>query len=386
MKKLVIFVLIFIAFYFSVNNSVVFAGEQASQEETIDKIISGINESDFENLIEIINELLGENLTLKEVIIKFLTGDISININGIFSYFKSKINGFFTLGGKLIIYVLIIGLVFNLANIISSKNADNNAKYVINFIAISISVTIIFKVIESVFLRVETQLNNLTKITEVIFPVMFSVSGLIGDFGVTLIKPFTAFLSVIVSALSFNFFIPLLRMEASLSVLSNLSDTVKLDGLKKSVSSFFKWSLLLISGLYSLMLGGQSLVNAQYNGVSVKILKYITGSVIPIVGGFLSGGMEVLISSAVLIKNSIGLIALIYILLTVILTAVEILIFSLLIKFMASLFEPVVDAKYYKLIIGVTDGFNSLVALLFVCGFIFILTVLFTITATSNIF
>ena len=62
------------------------------------------------------------------------------------------------------------------------------------------------------------------------------------------------------------------------------------------------------------------------------------------------------------------------------------LIFSLLIKFMASLFEPVVDAKYYKLIIGVTDVFNSLVALLFVCGFIFILTVLFTITATSNIF
>ena len=218
MKKLVIFVLIFIAFYFSVNNSVVFAGEQASQEETIDKIISGINESDFENLIEIINELLGQNLTLKEVIIKFLTGDISININGIFSYFKSKINGFFTLGGKLIIYVLIIGLVFNLANIISSKNADNNAKYVINFIAISISVTIIFKVIESVFLRVETQLNNLSKITEIIFPVMFSISGLIGDFGVTIIKPFTAFLSVIVSALSFNFFIPLLRMEASLSV------------------------------------------------------------------------------------------------------------------------------------------------------------------------
>ena len=80
---------------------------------------------------------------------------------------------------------------------------------------------------------------------------MFSISGLIGDFGVTLIKPFTAFLSVIVSALSFNFFIPLLRMEASLSVLSYLSDTVKLDGLKKSVSSFFKWMLLLISGLYS---------------------------------------------------------------------------------------------------------------------------------------
>lgn len=386
MKKLLIFLFIFIAFYISVNGSVVLAGEQPSQEETIDEIISGINESDFENLIETINELLGENFTLKELVIKFLTGDISININGVFRYFKGKINGFFTLGGRLIIYVLLIGLVFNLANIISSKNADNNAKYVINFIAISISVTIIFKVIESVFLRVETQLMNLNKVTEIVFPVMFSISGLIGDFGVTLIKPFTAFLSVIVSALSFNFFIPLLRMEASLSVLSNISDTVKLDGLKKSVSSFFKWALLLISGLYSLLLSGQSLVNAQYNGVSVKILKYITGSVIPIVGGFLSGGMEVLISSAVLIKNSIGLIALIYILLTVILTAVEILLFSLIIKFIASLFEPVVDAKYYKLIVGVADVFNSLVALLLVSGFIFILTVIFTITATANIF
>ena len=193
-------------------------------------------------------------------------------------------------------------------------------------------------------------------------------------------------MSFLISVLSVKLFLPLLYFETSVSAISNLSDTVKLSGLKKTTSAIYKWLLLLILGVYSLSIGSQSLVNAQYNGISVKILKYLTNSTVPIVGGFLSGGMEVLISSAVLIKNSIGLLSIVAVILNIGASAIEILLFSFMVKFFTSVCESVLDEKYYKTLTSVTDVFNGLAGLLLISGFVFIITVLFVISATAFIF
>ncbi|MBO5713715.1 MAG: hypothetical protein J6R88_05935, partial [Clostridia bacterium] len=335
MKKFVLFFIIFITFFASLSPTKT-AKASESQEEVISEILNGINEEDFGFLLELISSITGENLTFKNLVLQFLTGDFT-NFKLDFSLIKSYIlNAFNNFGGKVIIYLLIIGIIFNLANIISFKNNDNRLKNTIYYISVSICVIMIFKVVETVFSYAENKLNFLSKTVETVFPVMYSISGLIGNFGVSIIKPFTAFLSFLISALSVKLFIPLLYFETSVSLISNLTDTVKLTGLKKTTGETYKWLLLLILGLYSLSLGSQSIVNSQYNGISVKILKHLTNTSVPIVGGFLSGGMEVLISSAVLIKNSIGLFSIIAVIFGVLLSAIEILAFSFLIKFLAS--------------------------------------------------
>lgn len=393
MKKYLIILLIFLAFISSVNRGLVYAAESNYNEttsetidETIDEIIGGIDESDFKNLVEIINGFFGENKSFKELIISFFTGELNVDFISVKNYFINRLNGFGKFGGEVIIYLLCIGVLFNLSNIISSKNSDNTAKYIIYFTSVCIAVTMLFGVIEKVFSYATEQLDTLNTATAAVFPVLFSVAGLIGGFGVTQIKPFVTVLTLIFSSLSSSFFIPLLRVETSISAVGNLCSDVKLDGLKKTVSSLYKWALAFACGIFSITIVSQGLVNSQYNGLSVKILKYLTGSFVPIVGGFLSGGMEAIISSAALIKNSIGLLAVLYVMLTVWITAIEILIFSFFVKFAASLFQSVIDEKFYNLIVSVTDVFKSLAALLLVCGFLFIITTLSFVSATACIF
>ena len=123
----------------------------------------------------------------------------------------------------------------------------------------------------------------------------------------------------------------------------------------------------------------------QYNGASVKILKYATGSLVPIVGGFLSGGVDVLLSSVLLIKNSVGLIAVIYLLLYVGSSGISLLLFSFAIKFVSSLCEPIIESKFLTCITKITDVFNLLSSLIFICGYVFILVVLSFISVTGAV-
>ena len=386
MKKFTPLIILILISFFCALTPMEVTAKEVDNDEVINEVFDGINQEDFNFIIEFLNSVTGENLNFKQAVLKFLTGELNVNFSTLINFFKSDFNNFISLGGEVIIYLILLGVTFNIINVISSKNKDNIAKYTIYFIGVLIACSLIFGVTEKVFSYAKNELNFLSKIIEAVFPIMFSVTSLVGNFGVSIIKPFTAFLTLLVSSLSINLFMPLLYFETTVTSLNNLSENVKLTGLKKTASGVYKWALLLILGVYSLTIGGQSLVSAQYSGVSVKLLKYFTGSLIPVVGNFLSGGMEVLLSSAVLIKNGIGLISVIAVIFSVGKTAIEILIFSFIIKFLSSICEPILDEKYYSILSGVTDVFNSLAGLLLVCGFTFIITVLFLVTATAYVF
>jgi stage III sporulation protein AE len=137
--------------------------------------------------------------------------------------------------------------------------------------------------------------------------------------------------------------------------------------------------------VFTIVLTAQGIVNMQYNGLSFKILKYATGSLIPIVGGFVSGGLDLLLSSAVLVKNSFGLIVVIYVIFHSVGSGVVILIVSFLLKFIISLAEPLLDNKFVLLINGVCEIFNYLTAVIFICGFAYVLVCFSIINSTALI-
>ena len=152
-----------------------------------------------------------------------------------------------------------------------------------------------------------------------------------------------------------------------------------------TIFSILKWCLGLIGIIYTVILAVQGIVNSQYNGMSVKILKYTTGSMIPIIGGFLSSGMDVLLSSAVLIKNSIGLIGVIYILISIGSVGVSLLVLSIIIKISTSIAEPLLDKKFINVLMGISTIINYLIAITLLCGYVYFITVLGFIFSTISI-
>ena len=168
-------------------------------------------------------------------------------------------------------------------------------------------------------------------------------------------------------------------------LIGNLSDVIKLDSLNKNLLSLLKWILGILTVLFTCFVTVSGIVNAGYNGASVKVLKYATGSLIPIVGSFLSGGVDVFLTSAILLKNSVGFMAVLYLIITVFGSGVLILMVSFLIKLVISICEPIADKKFVSAVMGITDIFNYLAGLVFLSGFMSFLTIICLITSTATV-
>lgn len=385
MKKaiLILFVLLLVL---SVSSHVALADETTPNfDETIEGVLDGINEKDFEIINQILNEIFGEKMTFKDRVISFITGEIPLTIDGFKQYLFSGFQSVFRSVLDVMIYVIFIGILSTLLNIIISKNAYKNEKSIIYYISYTLIISLIFILVFNVFNFAFTRLDAINKTVESVFPILLTLSEFSGGFGVAMSKPFLAFASLFTSVVSKGVFIPLLTASASCLVIGNLSETVKLESLNKSIQSLVKWILGIITLTFSVLIATQGVVNAQYGGISFKILKYATGSLIPIVGGFLSGGVDVLLSSAVLVKNSLGLIMVIYVLFSVIGAGITVLITSFIIKFSISIAEPILDKKIVNLINGISNLLSILSAIVLVSGFMYVLVLFNLITATGLI-
>ncbi len=383
MKKIIIVLIFFLIF--SCNFSSVSAQETGDIDGAINDILGGINDSDFEGISQILNDNFNDNKSIKEWIVLFLTGEVNVNISMILRVIKSSFSGVVESVSKVLIYVIFIGITFGILNVINHKKSGNNEKNIIYFISYSLVVVLTSQMISTVFYSAKETIASMSKTIDGCFPLLITLSDFSGGFGTTLVKPLTGVVSLISSVLCSQVLLPLLSTSLIAVVIGNFSTTVKLDSLKKSLLSLVKWILGIITVVFSVVITAQGIVNSQYNGLSFKILKYATGSIIPIVGGFISGGLDVILSSAVLVKNSFGLILVFYVLFSVIGAGLSVLIVSFLIKFAVSICEPLLDASVVKLLNGIGEVFSYLTAVILLCGFSYVLVCFSIINSTALI-
>ncbi len=386
MKKAFIFLFILISFFIFIDKNYVLGAENnLNTDEILNEIINGINEGDFIEIINTLNSFFGKDLSFKDWLVKFFSGELDLNFNDLKTYL---LNGVFNIFSNVatILSVLLFLVIFQyVANIIISRNNDNTEKNIIFYICYSLFIIVITKLSTSVFSYTIETINKIVKIINIIFPVMFSISGLIGNLGVALCKPITAFITIFSSNIVTNFFIPILLLSLTAILVGNISNNITLNNLNKNLLNFFKWTLGILTIVFTCVVTISGIVNAQYNSASVKVLKYATGSLVPIVGGFLSGGVDVFLSSALLLKNSIGILGVLYLFISIFGSAISILILSFIIKFLISICEPIADKKLVNITTSVTDIFNYLAGIIFICGFMCFLSVICFITSTISV-
>ena len=368
------------------------AGGSTKSEETpdldskIDEIISSFSEEDFQFLLDELKQITGQERTLKEAVTAFITGESGLDYATLKSYFLSRVFSLASENYDALIYLACLIALLAFSNIIISKNNDNSEKSIIFFIYYPLVACLVLSLVKSALKYAETAVLAQTKLTELLFPIMFSVTLIAGDFGVALLKPFTVFLGFFTGELILNFFLPLLSLAFCVLIVGNLSEKLNLNELFKTLMSVFKWSLGFIAAIYSSLITVEGLTNGAYNGVSVKILKFLSGTSVPIVGGLISGSTDVILSAVTLVKNSIGVMSAVVVICYVGLKGVNAVAYSLSLKFLNSLLAPATSPRITKLINGSCEIISALAALIFLSGLMFLLTVVFVIKSTGGVF
>lgn len=229
-------------------------------------------------------------------------------------------------------------------------------------------------------------INGIKKQMNAAFPVLLTLmAGIGGAVSVKAYQPAVALLSGGVVEIVSAVVLPLFIFTLVFSVVGNLSKSVRLGKLTDFFKSASTTVLAVTFTVFTAFLAVQGLTAGSFDGVSIRAAKFATKSYIPILGGYLADGLDLILAGSVLIKNSVGVAGLLLLLSTVLMPLLQILGVCFGFKIVAAVIEPVSDSRLTSFLTGIAKSMNMLIAALLAVAFMYFISVMLLIF-TSNAF
>lgn len=382
MKKFLVLLVIASILIFSVTYTKSYAEDDiySQIEDKVSKETDNIDISDFERFCaELENNILG-NRNIKHTIKEMTKGNIALTPKELItSVFNRMFEGFTSILPELLSIVMIavlFSLIFGLTADFANKQTVEIVYFVCYFAIILIVMTLIAKVV----IDVRNVIQTLTSLMNALFPPLITLmSALGGTVSSAVYKPQLALFSTLAAKVVSNVVIPLFIVTTVFSVVGNLSNNVKLDKLQSALRSISNWVLSITFGLYILYMTIAGITGGLVDTVSLKAAKFMVSSYVPILGGYLSQGFDLISASLVLIKNSLGVTGLLITLGIIISPTVKIITLTVGFKLIAGVIESISDKRMSNFISGVADCTTQLIAAVLGVGFVFLISLLLII-------
>ena len=220
----------------------------------------------------------------------------------------------------------------------------------------------------------------MTKLTPVLILMLFTCCKAVSA---AAFEPVLSAAVFVVSAVIEKCLVPLMTFSAVLAVAGNIGDKSKISGFIKIVKSVTKWLMALVITLFTGINAIYGFSSASLDAVGAKTIKFAVGSLVPVVGGFLSDTLETVASSASLLKNAAGISGILIICGICITPVIKIGIMQLLLKFAAAMVEPVTDSRISSMIWDVSEAVTSVFGTVILTAVLFLINICIILTATG---
>lgn len=385
-KKILIFLFIFCVFVSYLKpNYIVLAEDndtenlQAELEETIYSQLENLDLAKIESVLKGLGddqlEVFGVS-SFGDKVKKIVSGEFA---DGQQSIFKAIINlifddvlAFVPLLASIIIISIICGFLSNLKSDSSGKGVGD----IIHFVCYGVVISIVMTAVINLIQMTGKTINGLRSQMEVVFPLLLTIMTAIGGtMSVSIYQPAVALLSSAIMHIFTSVLMPIFIFSIVFTIISNLTSTVKLEKFTKFFQSTFKWIIGGIFTIFMAFLSIQGITASTYDGVSIRTAKYAIRSYVPILGGYLSEGFDVIMASSVLIKNAIGASGLLLMFSNIISPIVKIVVFILVLKLAAAILEPLTDLRISDFIYTVSKSLSMLIVMILGVAFMYLITV-----------
>ncbi|MDR1906474.1 MAG: stage III sporulation protein AE, partial [Clostridiales bacterium] len=220
----------------------------------------------------------------------------------------------------------------------------------------------------------------------IIFPVLLTLmSALGGVVSAASYKPLMATLSVGIISVINGIVMPCFIATILFSIIGNMSDTVKIDGFRRFFKTAANWILGGIFTIFTLFITVEGITGAAMDNVAINAVKFAVSSYVPILGGYISDGFDLVLGSIVLIKNAVGFTGVVILLSVILSPVLRIAVFILALKLTAAIAEPIADRRISNMISGLASNMKLLVSAVLGVGFMFFITSMLVIM-TANVF
>ena len=355
----IVFFLSFLLFGHIMTNNVAYAEESESDaEETIEKSLTeALDGIDLHELDAFLAELtdLGTTLTAKELLNKILHNDSSFD----FKFFLDLLLGYFIGDTKSFVtqMLLILGIciILSLLHNLSSGFAKSSTQKIVYLVCYCVIIAIVSSMIASVVFSITNLLKTVTKFCDIVFPVLLLLINAIGASATaTIYQPIFLIFSQILLKIVSYIILPLFYGSFVFTLLGHMVDDLKLDKAASFLRSVGNWILGSVFGIFITFTTAQGITGASVDSLASRGLKYVLSGYVPVIGGYLKDGFDILTASFIVIKNGLGLVFVIILFIVFIPIIVKTAAASLSLRLSAALSEPFSDKKIPSMLGGVS--------------------------------
>ena len=351
LKIVLIFVCAFVlslsSFFITTENEV-----YAEDQTTTTLINDEETESKLNNLYDYINTMKSDVELMNELdpvsyiqsYIENGAGNLSVStvISAVVSLFFKEVKTVLSLAFSIVVIGIICSLFKNLQSSFSSEGISQIAFfacYAILIILLSKTFIISLSLAKDVIVQIATFMDK-------VLPLLAAL--LIASGGLTqaaTMDPIILGATILIPKIYLNIIIPLILITFVLQFANNISTEPKLSNLCGLIKKSTVWIQGFIITVFIGVLTIRGISSSTIDAVTLKTTKFTIDNFIPIVGKSLSDAISSVAGYSLIIKNAIGSIGLIVIILIIIYPIIKIVLSSLIFKLSAALLEPITDKR-----------------------------------------
>lgn len=387
----IIIIFVLVIFVFCAGSMIVEAApgssdsSEASEEELVEQASEALlSEFDFSGIEESLERMLPQDkVRFEKVVGALISGDLEETGQWFIRFIKDQLFYEFSYNRKAVVYIIMAAFasaVFsNFADAFRNRQISDVSFYVIYMLVITLCITAFHTTISGL----EEGIGSLTGFMQVFCPVYFmAVAFASGSTSALFFYNVVLFLIYVAELLIIHILLPAVNIYIMIRVLGNVTDEDFLSELSELIRKAVVWTLRFMVGCVVGINVIQGLLAPAVDTVRRSAVTR-TAEAVPWVGDLMGGTAEVLVGTAVLIKNGIGMAGALIAVGLCAAPALQMLVMALLYRLVAAVVQPVSDKRITSCISSVSEGYELLLRVLVTTGALFLLTIAITASFTS---
>ena len=342
-----------------------------------EKGLENIDESNtFETLLQ---------KTPKDFLLQLIHGKLEVSVSSLMHsilrmLFQEVYNGM-----KLLLCILILSILSSyltgLQESFGKEGVGMVAFYVCYIVVAGIASTAFYQTAECVGRSVAQIALFMKMVVPIVITTLITCGAIVSA---TVFEPVLITIVEISVSLIQGVMLPLVMISAGMNIVNHLSERFKTQKLVKFMNQCIKWGLSVMLTIFVSVAGLQSIASGSADALTLKLSKFATSNLIPVVGGILAETVETVMNCSVLIKNSVGILGIICLIVLAAFPLLKVGGMLILFRLTAAVCEPVSDNKMIVCLSELANAISVLFSILAAVTVMFIIVLTIVLNAGNT--
>lgn len=368
---------------FSINTEAAAQDETESQEEQTEKMLENM---EMQQMQEAVNELLGENtFHVQEFLKELMKGEQGVSKKQAVLFIKEQLLSALVMDRQTFVQVLLLVLVAALFSNFTEVFGNNQTAEVSFYIVYMLLSAILLHSFQMISQGISEKLQDLMVFMKALMPSYFlAVTAASGSATAMVFYEMVMVVIYLIQVVLLRLVLPGIHGYVLLEMINYLHKEDFLSHMAELMQTVLGWTLKTCTGITIGMQLVQNMISPAVDSLKRNVVGK-TAAAIPGIGNAINGVTETALATAVLIRNSLGVMGILLLLLLGLPPVIKLGFTVLIYKLLAALVQPVSDKRLVGCLSTIGEGCGLLLKVLLTAEFLFMITIaVLTVSFVGN--